>query len=88
MTYTIRVSNAGPSSADGAAVTDPFPNVLTNVTWTCNAETGGATCATANGTGNLNTMVATFPPGGSVTYTVTGTAPASGTFTIPCAGIN
>jgi len=80
VTYTIRVSNAGPSSANGATVTDPFPGVLTGVTWTCGAGTGGATCGTANGVGNINTTVTTFPPGGSVTFTVTGTAPASGTF--------
>ncbi|MGE3437347.1 MAG: CARDB domain-containing protein, partial [Blastocatellales bacterium] len=79
--YTIRVSNAGPSAANGAAVTDPFPGALTSVSWVCDSETGGAVCGALSGNGNLNTTVATFPAGGSVTYTVTGTAPASGTFT-------
>ncbi|MBK6798618.1 MAG: DUF11 domain-containing protein [Acidobacteria bacterium] len=78
--YTIRVSNAGPSAANGASVTDPFPGALSSVTWVCNATTGGATCGVPAGSGNINTTVAIFPPGGSVTYTVTGTAPASGTF--------
>ncbi|MBK6798616.1 MAG: DUF11 domain-containing protein [Acidobacteria bacterium] len=63
--YTIRVSNAGPSAANGAAVTDPFPGVLSGVTWVCNAATGGATCGAPAGVGNLNTTVALFPPGGS-----------------------
>jgi uncharacterized repeat protein (TIGR01451 family) len=78
VTYTIRVSNAGPSSANGAIVTDTLP--VTGATWTCGAETGGATCGTAAGSGNLNVAVGVFPPGGSVTYTVIGSAPGSGTF--------
>ena len=35
LTYTITVSNAGPSDAVGATVSDTFPAVLTNATWTC-----------------------------------------------------
>ena len=40
-TYTITVTNAGPSNASGATVTDVFPAALTGVTWTCAGAGGG-----------------------------------------------
>ncbi|HEX8265600.1 MAG TPA: Ig-like domain repeat protein, partial [Pyrinomonadaceae bacterium] len=64
--YTITASNAGPSNAAGATVTDTFPAALTG-TWTC-AGTGGGTCS-ASGLGNINDTV-NLPAGASVTYTV------------------
>ncbi|MDX1998485.1 MAG: GEVED domain-containing protein, partial [Thermoanaerobaculia bacterium] len=78
VTYTITVSNAGPSPALGATVSDTFPAILSGVTWTC-VGSGGATC-TAAGSGNLSDLV-NVPVGGAATYTVTGTisAAASGT---------
>ncbi|MDC8011441.1 beta strand repeat-containing protein [Tahibacter soli] len=66
-TYTIVASNAGPSNATGATVTDTFPAALT-CTWTC-AGAGGGTCA-ASGSGNIGDTV-NIPDGGSVTYTAT-----------------
>ncbi len=65
VTYTITASNAGPSNASGATVTDTFPASLT-CTWTC-VGAGGGTC-TAAGSGNINDTV-NLPVGGSVTYT-------------------
>ena len=41
-TYTIMVSNSGPSTATGAKVADTIPAYLTGTTWTA-TETGGAT---------------------------------------------
>jgi uncharacterized repeat protein (TIGR01451 family) len=78
VTYTITVTNAGPSAAVGASVTDTFPASLSGVTWTC-VGGGGATC-TAAGSGNLSDTV-NVPVGGTVTYTVNATisADASGT---------
>ena len=35
VTYTIVVSNAGPSSVTGATVTDTLSASLVNATWTC-----------------------------------------------------
>src|SRR5262249_59186033 len=40
-TYTITVTNAGPTAVEGAGVTDAFPAALTGVTWTCSAGPGG-----------------------------------------------
>jgi len=70
VTYTIVASNAGPSDAPGANVTDTFPTVLAGVAWTCVAA-GGASC-TAGGAGNINDVVS-LPVGGTATYTATGT---------------
>jgi len=79
-TYTVIVSNTGPSDLTGATVTDA---TLTNVTntnlavdanWTC-AGAGGGTC-TANGSGNINDTV-NLPAGSSVTYTITATVSAA-----------
>ena len=64
-TYTIVASNAGPSDAPGATVSDTFPASLT-CNWTCAGNNGG-TC-TAAGAGNINDVV-NLPAGGSVTYT-------------------
>jgi uncharacterized repeat protein (TIGR01451 family) len=70
-TYNIVVGNAGPSTATNATISDTLPLSLTGATWTCSA-TGGASCATLNGTGNIATT-ATIPTGGIVTYAVTAT---------------
>ena len=41
VTYTIVVSNAGPSSAIDAIVADTIPAQLTGATWTCTDGVGG-----------------------------------------------
>jgi len=78
VTYTIVASNAGPSAATGATVTDTFPASLT-CTWTC-VGAGGGTC-TAAGSGNIGGTV-NLPSGGSVTYTASCTVSAAATGTI------
>jgi uncharacterized repeat protein (TIGR01451 family) len=76
-TYTIVVTNAGPSTVTGASISDPFPAALTGVTYTA-TQTGGATGFTAGGSGNINDMAVNLPVGGTVTYTATGmVAPAA-----------
>ena len=74
VTYTITVTNAGPTDAVGAHVSDVFPAALTGVTWTC-AGTGGGVC-TPSGSGSISESV-TVPVGGTVTFTVTGTVSAA-----------
>jgi uncharacterized repeat protein (TIGR01451 family)/fimbrial isopeptide formation D2 family protein len=67
LTYTIVVSNSGPSTATNARVVDTFPAAYGPATWTvvyADASTGG-------GSGNIDQLV-TIPANGSVTYTVTG----------------
>ena len=72
LTYTIVVSNSGPSTAPGVTVTDAFPAEFTNPTWTCVAAGAGSSCA-AMGAGNLAAESVNIGPGGMVTFTVTGT---------------
>jgi uncharacterized repeat protein (TIGR01451 family) len=76
-TYTIVVTNNGPSTAVGAAVTDIFPADLTAVSWTAVASAGSSVAA-ANGTGNINTFV-TLLPGGTATFTAVGQISPSAT---------
>ena len=72
-TYTITVTNPGPSSGIGAAVVDSFPVEFTSVNWTC-AASGGATC-TASGSGDINDTV-DVPPGGTLVYSAVATVDA------------
>jgi len=70
-TYTIVVSNSGPSPAVGASIVDTFPASLTGVTWTCVAAGAGSACNAA-GIGNISEAI-NVGVGGSVTFTATGT---------------
>ncbi|MFO7690718.1 MAG: DUF11 domain-containing protein [Cryobacterium sp.] len=74
-TYTVTVSNAGPSDAPAAVVTDAAPADLTITSWTC-AAAGGAACGAPSGGGPLADGPS-LPAGGSVVYTVLGSVSAS-----------
>ncbi|MEU8774981.1 hypothetical protein [Streptomyces sp. NPDC048606] len=74
VTYTVTVSNSQANDVTGAVVRDTVPE-LTGVSWTCKAGTGG-TCGAASGSGNVLDTKADLKRGGSVTYTITGNAPA------------
>ncbi|OKS87531.1 Ig-like domain-containing protein [Mucilaginibacter polytrichastri] len=71
-TYTIVVTNSGPSDVTGATVTNNLPAGVTG-TWTA-VYAGGATGA-ASGTGNIGQLV-NVPAGGTVTYTYVVTIPS------------
>jgi len=74
-TYTIVVTNAGPSKVSGAVIHDAFPSTFTGVTYTA-TQSGGASGFTASGSGNINNTV-TMPPASKITYKATGTISAS-----------
>ena len=76
-TYTIVVTNTGPSPVTAASVTDLFPVALVAPAWTCTADPGSS-CAAASGTGNLATTV-TLEAGDRATFTVTGLIAANAT---------
>lgn len=71
ITYTITARNNGPNPVVGARVTDTFPGVLSNISWTCSASSGSS-CGTASGDGNINALV-DLAVGGTATFTVTAT---------------
>jgi uncharacterized repeat protein (TIGR01451 family) len=76
-TYTIKVTNAGPSNITNAVVSDIFPATFNGVSLTA-AQNGGASGFTASGSGNINDTV-TMPAGSVITYTATGMISASAT---------
>jgi uncharacterized repeat protein (TIGR01451 family) len=76
ITYTIVVSNAGPSGVTAATVADTPPAAITGASWTCSGTLGG-TC-TPVGAGSIDDTV-NLPSGATVTYFLTGTISASAT---------
>jgi uncharacterized repeat protein (TIGR01451 family) len=79
-TYTIVVTNSGPSYLTGTVVKDTFPSTFTGVTFT-STQTGGATGFPLSGSGNIKHTV-TMPPGSEITYNATGKLSASATGTL------
>jgi uncharacterized repeat protein (TIGR01451 family) len=75
ISYTVVVTNNGPSDVTGASVTDTMPAGLSGVTWTCTA-TGAGSCGAASGSGNISTTV-DLPAGQKATFTVSATVSAS-----------
>ena len=69
VSYTIVVSNAGPSDVVGASVSDAMPAVVVGVSWTCAGSAGGV--CSPSGSGDVDDLV-DLASGGSVTYTVAG----------------
>src|SRR5262249_56304586 len=66
LTYTIVVSNAGPSNATNAREQEALPSREAAFTWTCTAS-GGAECGKAAGSGSIEPLV-TRPAGTSATF--------------------
>ncbi|PYM00459.1 MAG: hypothetical protein DMF19_09510 [Verrucomicrobia bacterium] len=79
-TYTIVVTNVGPSNIAGAVIQDHFPSTFTGVTFTA-TQSGGATGFTSSGSGDVAQTVA-MPSGSHITYKATGTISASATSSI------
>ena len=71
ITYTIVVSNNGPSEVIDAVVIDEPPLRLGDLSWDC-TEQGDALCGNLSGIGPINETVS-FLSNSSVTYSLTGT---------------
>jgi uncharacterized repeat protein (TIGR01451 family) len=80
--YQIVVLNNGPTSQNNTAVTDTMPAGVTVAgTPTCGAATGGAVCGTVTVSGTTVTgIAATFPSGGSLTFSIPATAATANTY--------
>ena len=78
LTYTIEVSNPGPSDALAAAVEDVFPPELIGCEWSC-APAGGALCTGGPVAGDLIDSADLFA-GSSATYTATCTVDPGANF--------
>lgn len=70
VTYTLEVSNTGPSDAVGARVMDTMPPSVSAVTWSC-LPSPGAVCTLLGG-GDLDDLVR-LPAGGTLVYTLEAT---------------
>jgi uncharacterized repeat protein (TIGR01451 family) len=80
VTYTVVVTNKGPDAANNTVLSDLVPAALTSVSTTCSASLG-AQCPAAVASGNnINATIPVLPAFGTVTFTIRGTAPATGTF--------
>jgi uncharacterized repeat protein (TIGR01451 family) len=79
-TYTIKVTNIGPTDVTGVLVSDIFPATFTGVTFVA-TQSGGGSGFTASGSGNINDTV-TMPSSSVITYTATGTTSPAATDTI------
>jgi uncharacterized repeat protein (TIGR01451 family) len=80
VTYTIKVTNNGPSRANGITVTDALPAALLTPTWDCTATTG-STCGSAIGTGSILSTV-NLDPSGVATFVLVGTVDGNATGTL------
>jgi uncharacterized repeat protein (TIGR01451 family) len=72
--YSIVVSNAGPSAANGSVLHDPAPTGLTCTAVTCGSQTGGAVCpavTVAALQSAAGVTIATLPANSSLTFTLT-----------------
>jgi uncharacterized repeat protein (TIGR01451 family) len=79
-TYTVVVTNGGPSNVSGAVINDVFPSTFSGVRYTA-TQTGGASGFNAIGTGDIHDNVA-MPAGSKITFKATGTISASATGSI------
>ena len=84
ITYTLEVTNAGPSTASGLSVADAVPAALTGVTATCVVQ-GLGSCGSNGSAGNNVTFAnGTLAPGGgnALSIAITGTVSPSTTGTL------
>ncbi|WP_428229029.1 gliding motility-associated C-terminal domain-containing protein [Flavobacterium sp.] len=71
--YTISVSNSGPSDANDVVIVDTMPVGFTATNWTATPQGAATINGNASGTGNIQNLLANIPAGtGSVLVTVDG----------------
>ncbi len=73
ISYTVTVTNNGPSNVTGAAFTDTVPAAITGVAWSCSITTGVGLCGNSLGSGNAISTTLDLSSGATATYAVSGT---------------
>ncbi|HFC29435.1 MAG TPA: DUF11 domain-containing protein [Oceanospirillales bacterium] len=76
LTFSVTVSNAGPTPANAATLIDFFPSSLNNITWSCTGT--DATCPNTSGSGNITESI-NLIANSSLTYAITATVAANAT---------
>ncbi len=76
VTYTIVVSNAGPSAVRGATLSVILPASLVNATWSVVQTSTGSSATLQRGSGNLSDTV-NLAVNGKITFSLTATVVAS-----------
>lgn len=71
VSYSMVLSNAGPSDAMGVVLTDTISNVLENVRWRVLSRNGAVVTDGISGTGNLISVTADLPAADTASITVT-----------------
>lgn len=80
LTYTVVVSNDGPSDVTGAQVSDPRPSQVASWAWACTGATGGASgCDGVADASSDFVDTVDLPANSSITYTVTANVDAAAT---------
>ncbi|RAJ31875.1 DUF7507 domain-containing protein [Pedobacter cryoconitis] len=72
ITYTLNLTNAGPSDATGTVITDAVDPAVKNVQWATIASGGAVINSGADGTSNQVTANVNVPVGGTISVTITG----------------
>jgi uncharacterized repeat protein (TIGR01451 family) len=70
--YSIIVSNAGPSNVSGVNITDQFPSQIENITWVCEPLAGSSCTVNGEQEGDIQTNV-NINAGGSIAINARGT---------------
>ena len=73
ITYTLAISNSGPSNATAARLTDVVPAEIKGVSWTSTLAGGSVISNGATGTGNNLDLTADIPVNGTILVNVKGT---------------
>ena len=73
ITYTLKLTNAGPSDALGTILTDAVPSDVQNVSWTSIVANGATITSGSTGTGNIVSLNANVPASGTIDVTINGT---------------
>ena len=79
ISYTVTVSNNGPSNVTAATFTDTVPAAVTGVAWSCSITTGVGLCGSSLGSGNAIATTLDLSPGATATFAVCDCPPSNWT---------